>query len=273
MNEEIISFVRTGEDDALFLEMAGISYCDGSYQISRRHSTVMVLEYICRGEGEVEVDGQRFTARCGDVYLLPVGSTHRYTSSRGDPWVKQWMNVTGPLCAALCQAYGLEGIYHIPEINLSREFDELLEMARATADAKEASARAALLLHAMLQKVRRHLSAAGGRDEESARKLKRFLDERLERPVQVEQMAAAIYRCASQTIRLFKKAYGVTPYRYLARRRLERAALLLRNTNLPVKEIAQRLCFADAHYFANAFRARYGETPTAFRKKQWGNRL
>ncbi|MDD4797519.1 MAG: AraC family transcriptional regulator [Eubacteriales bacterium] len=273
MYEEIISFVRAGDDDALVLEMAGVSYCDGSYHISRQNAPMMVLEYISRGEGHVEVDGRRFTAVAGDVYLLPLGSTHRYASSRGNPWVKQWMNVSGPLCAALCQAYALEGVYHVPGLDLSREFEQLLGMARATADAGEASQKAAILLHAMLQRMRRCLSAAGGQAQDSARKLKRFLDESLERPVRVEQMAAHIYRCPSQANRLFQKAYGVTPYRYLARRRLERAALLLRNTNLPVGDIARRLCFADARYFANAFRARYDETPTAFRKKQWGNRL
>jgi transcriptional regulator GlxA family with amidase domain len=38
--------------------------------------------------------------------------------------------------------------------------------------------------------------------------------------------------------RSFKQAFGVPPHRYLLTRRIERAAALLRETDLPVTEIA-----------------------------------
>ena len=81
------------------------------------------------------------------------------------------------------------------------------------------------------------------------------------------ETAGQIYRSPSQAIRIFKREYGMTPIDYLLGQRVETAKLLLRNTNLQVKEIAYRLCFADEHYFSNYFRKRVGVTPGEYRQK------
>ena len=45
------------------------------------------------------------------------------------------------------------------------------------------------------------------------------------------------------------------------------ARLLLRDTRVPVKEVARSLGFASAAYFTRSFQARAGLTPSAFRRK------
>ncbi|MDD3242214.1 MAG: AraC family transcriptional regulator [Eubacteriales bacterium] len=268
MREEIISYAPPTAPFPFWIEMTGISYCDGSYHIARKNSGVWVLEYIEQGRGEVRVNGRVFTAGRGDVYLLPEGSDHDYTSSREEPWVKKWINARGPLCGALCRAYGLSGVYHMNGPDLSGEFDALRAMTRATPDAAGAAREGAVLFHRMLQKMAAY--GAGKEENEPAGALKAYLEASLERPVTLADMAAHLYRSPAQTVRLFRTAFGETPCRYLQQRRLEGAALLLAGTRLPVQEIARRFCFADAHYFANVFRGKYGLTPSAYRR---GNRV
>jgi AraC family transcriptional regulator len=65
--------------------------------------------------------------------------------------------------------------------------------------------------------------------------------------------------------RCFKRAVGVGPRRYLARRRVERARDMIRRTDEPLASIALTLGFADQSHFTSVFRRETGETPARFR--------
>ncbi|EAO9945150.1 AraC family transcriptional regulator [Salmonella enterica subsp. enterica serovar Havana] len=68
----------------------------------------------------------------------------------------------------------------------------------------------------------------------------------------------------------FHRLYGITPGDYLFRRRMTRAAVMLRLTVMPVTEIAQLLHHSCNQNFAKAFRRFSGKTPTQYRSsKEW----
>jgi transcriptional regulator GlxA family with amidase domain len=66
--------------------------------------------------------------------------------------------------------------------------------------------------------------------------------------------------------RSFKEAFGVPPHRYLLTRRIERATALLRDTDLPITEIAFQTGWASLGTFGRIFRDITGESPGAFRE-------
>lgn len=65
--------------------------------------------------------------------------------------------------------------------------------------------------------------------------------------------------------RSFKEAFGVPPHRYLLTRRIERAMALLRDTNLPITEIAFQTGWGSLGTFGRTFRDITGENPGAMR--------
>ncbi|EKR2049939.1 TPA_asm: helix-turn-helix transcriptional regulator [Salmonella enterica subsp. enterica serovar Javiana] len=68
----------------------------------------------------------------------------------------------------------------------------------------------------------------------------------------------------------FLRHWGITPGEYLSRRRMSRAALLLRMTNLSVTEISSLFHFYSPQNFARAFKIKIGVTPMQYRKqKNW----
>ncbi|MCC6993344.1 MAG: helix-turn-helix transcriptional regulator [Deltaproteobacteria bacterium] len=68
-------------------------------------------------------------------------------------------------------------------------------------------------------------------------------------------------------VRLFKRQTGVTPYRFLVQTRLRHAIALLRDTALPVTEIAYDVGFGDLSNFINAFTREVGCSPGRFRRR------
>ncbi len=65
----------------------------------------------------------------------------------------------------------------------------------------------------------------------------------------------------------FKRRYSMTIREYRTRCRLRRAAVLLKRTNLPVSEIAERVGFGSRDYFYRAFVRAFGVTPAQFRRR------
>src|SRR5438270_1842387 len=68
--------------------------------------------------------------------------------------------------------------------------------------------------------------------------------------------------------RSFKEAFGIPPHRYLLTRRLERAKTLLRDTDLPVTEIAFETGWESLGTFGRTFRDVTGESPGELRARE-----
>jgi transcriptional regulator GlxA family with amidase domain len=68
--------------------------------------------------------------------------------------------------------------------------------------------------------------------------------------------------------RSFRDAFGVPPHRYLLTRRIERAKALLRDTDLPITEIALQTGWNSLGTFGRVFRDITGESPTSLRERE-----
>lgn len=63
----------------------------------------------------------------------------------------------------------------------------------------------------------------------------------------------------------FRKYYGVAPYEYLKELRLNRSLLLLKNPELKISDIAEKVGYTHAGHFAKIFKSTYGITPSEYR--------
>ncbi|NJL49309.1 MAG: helix-turn-helix transcriptional regulator [Leptolyngbyaceae cyanobacterium SM2_5_2] len=64
--------------------------------------------------------------------------------------------------------------------------------------------------------------------------------------------------------RLFKQTIGLTPHQYLLKRRIERAAPLLKQGDLAIVQVAHEFGFADQAHFTRVFKQVKGLTPKRF---------
>jgi DNA-binding response OmpR family regulator len=78
-------------------------------------------------------------------------------------------------------------------------------------------------------------------------------------------IAASVGTYREKLNQLFRTHTGMTVFAYIREARIERAAHLLRDTDMEVQDIALLLGFANAGNFATAFRERMGSTPSNYR--------
>lgn len=67
--------------------------------------------------------------------------------------------------------------------------------------------------------------------------------------------------------RSFKQAFGVPPHRYLLTRRIEQASTLLRDTDLPITDIAFATGWESLGTFGRIFRDITGKSPSVLRRE------
>jgi AraC family transcriptional regulator len=99
-------------------------------------------------------------------------------------------------------------------------------------------------------------------------KLSEFVDEALDKPLGVSDMASTIGIGARRFADAFKRTTGSTPYQYVVRRRIDHAKHLLLNDRLSLIEVALRLGFASQSHFTAAFTRLTGVTPGRWRSRR-----
>ena len=80
-------------------------------------------------------------------------------------------------------------------------------------------------------------------------------------------MALAAGLSRAHFIREFRRAFGDSPHGYLLTRRLERAAALLRGTDMQVAEICLSVGLSSLGSFTTSFTRTFGCSPTAYRER------
>lgn len=94
----------------------------------------------------------------------------------------------------------------------------------------------------------------------------RFISSHYMDPITAADIAAAADFSPNYLSRKFREAAGIGVHEYLVFIRLQHAALELIATDDSVTEIAFRCGFSDSNYFKDAFKKKYGLTPSAYRK-------
>ena len=84
----------------------------------------------------------------------------------------------------------------------------------------------------------------------------------------VQRLARVACVSEAHFARAFKQAFGLPPHRYLLTRRIERAVALLRETDLPVTDIAFQTGWRSLGTFGRIFRDITGANPGAVRARE-----
>lgn len=291
--------------DSLEVRIEPFALCEihGESTLGPGRRRVGVLHYILAGSGRMVV-GQAapVEVRPGSVLLAPAFVPHwlHGSGARGRPlpdcqpldlglhhYVEG--NSRGvkdctltAICGEIDISYrGVRGalnllkkpiVEHLPQGDRVRNaLDEFVyELANPTVGTR-ALARSLMSQCVILLLRRRYLSGdpslkwlEGATDEALWRALQAMLDRPGEKH-SVEGLAEASGMSRSAFASRFSEVYGAGPIELLRTIRLQRAAELLSQSDLPVKRIAEVVGYRSRTYFTRAFKAEYGASPRQFK--------
>ncbi len=99
------------------------------------------------------------------------------------------------------------------------------------------------------------------------RRVIEFIEDNLEGDLSLQAMAAEVDISPLYLARAFKAAVGQSPHQYVLARRIERAKELLRNTDLPVVDVALSSGFSSQSHLSHWFIRQIGVSPAVYRRQ------
>jgi AraC family transcriptional regulator len=221
---------------------------------------------------------ERFVVRPGQVPLLPAEQRVR-GHTQGVGTIKNALLLLAPDWIA--RASG--GEFDLPRLGLRwsadlrnplilqalvalvREVEQPGPMGRIHAES--------LALVILTELVRDHavrpgaLSRADGIAPRRLRRVTDFIEANLTGDLSLLALAAHAGVSRVHFVRQFKRLTGLAPHQYVLRRRVERAAALLKNRDACLKALALEVGFSSQSHLTAAFRRVYGTTPGAYRDR------
>ena len=127
----------------------------------------------------------------------------------------------------------------------------------------------ARLLHEMIEQVM-DVACPQWRSEaqqvQLIRQIHDYLLTHMEQRITIEELTH-LYPINPTTLKeVFKDVYGTSIAAHLKKHRMEKAAQLLRETDLPVAEVARQVGYESQSKFTAAFKEQYGQLPKEYRR-------
>lgn len=94
---------------------------------------------------------------------------------------------------------------------------------------------------------------------------KLYIKDNLSNSIKLTDTATYLHLSSRHLSRLFKAELGISYSEYVQNERIQKAATLLKTTDLSIRDIAQETGFPDVHYFTRVFTASMHSSPGRFR--------
>lgn len=236
---------------------------EAGYTLQRAAFDGLLMEVILDGQVNIETEGERFTARAGQVVLIDSMKPHAFHTQCG--WRALWVHFDGPA------ARGYMSIVHRQNgrcffTHRKRSVLEPLQAIFAMFQQQQPLSETMMALHLT--------QALTAMSEPAAPLQDRFaiidqavtcISRSLGAEPSVAELARQVGLSEFHFIRVFREAMGMTPGQYIIGARMSHAKYLLRTTTLPIAEIGGMVGYVSESMFSAAFRRTQGVTPTQYR--------
>ncbi|HEY3322106.1 MAG TPA: AraC family transcriptional regulator [Planctomycetota bacterium] len=229
------------------------------------------IYYIKHGAGFLRPYGKEYRLTQGRVYLVPPrGDLSFGCYENMQIW---WMHFAATL-------FGCIDLFdHLPYIvervpsalpELEQRLLRLLEAAKSAQPADQLEA-TGILLQLIAPFFRAPEPGSGAlREQQEGRKrflpVLKHIDENLGRRITVAELARIANYEKSHFSTLFLKLLGLSPMKYVGRKRIERVQLILQRSDAKLEGLAQEFGFHDAFHLSKTFKRVTGLSPRAFRQ-------
>lgn len=243
---------------------------------SRESISNCVLIFCKEGKGWISVGGkQKKQLEANQYILIPNGEDYSYGADEKDPWSIYWIYFDGTKASLMCKNSGKPlNVASIIDSHAFYRIELFEEIYFMIGDGRnlDRMTYASLCLHHLLAT----LTYSDLYFETTSRRRPAdnfvhvaisYMTEHIESNLLINELAAKCGYSRSHFTHIFTKEMGMAPKEYFLRMKINRACLLLKNTNESIIEIAMRMGFGEGQYFSRTFRKIKGITATEYRKQ------
>ena len=257
-------------DTPLAVVCGGCEHCRPDYAIHRASFPYYSIEFVAHGRGTVKLWGRDHSLHVGKLFCYGPDVRQDITTDPFDPLVKYFVDFTGSRARDLMRACRLapgRTLQVFAPNEVQAAFDELIR--NGLRGSGYSGRICATLLDCLVLKIAE--SAAPSEEVESQafatyQHCRQHIQEHFPRLRTLKQITQECHVNAAHLCRLFRRFDHQSPYQYLLRLKMNRAAEQLHQPATLIKQVAERVGFTDPFHFSRAFKSVFGLSPDAFRR-------
>jgi AraC-like DNA-binding protein/quercetin dioxygenase-like cupin family protein len=246
----------------------GCEQCTPDYSIHRTTFAFFSLEFVLRGRGTVKLRGRTTELQPGVLFSYGPGVRHEIAATGPAPLVKYFVDFTGSEAPPLLQSChlapgGISRVFQLGEVQVF--FDELIRSGlKGSRYAPDLCAGLLKCLALKIAESRSPVTGAGNLSFTTFEACQQYIQAHFLELRTLAQIARECHLHRVYLCRLFQRYNHQSPYQYLMRLKMNRAAELLLEPGAMVKQVAEKVGFEDPFHFSRAFKSALGVSPRAF---------
>lgn len=213
----------------------------------------------------IEENGVEYRVHAGESIILPAGRRHRGLSEYSNDLSFYWLHfkpghirLLSPLTLTQhTQVWRKDWLATLLHQFISDQTSRVLTPLYADT-----------LLLLMLNEISlKHAASMAGGIPALIRKVEEYISQSLHQGITPKKVARFVEYHPAYLSRLFKKVHGMTLGQYIHHIQILQARQLLRDSSIPLKQIARRCGFRDTGYFRRIFRREMEIPPREYRNR------
>lgn len=238
-----------------------------------------LLHYIINGKGTLYSDDEQGNTHIyhlgrNQAFLICPGQINTYIADSEDPWEYTWLEFDGLRVKEFLDAAGLglsDPIYKSKDRELRDQMkNEMLTIVRSQDESSLfLIGHLSLFLDLLVRSSFNHREIRGGKLKDFyVREAISFIEQNYSHStITIEDIAVFCNLNRSYLGKIFRDTLNQTPQQFLIFYRMNRAAELLKYSEMTVGEIGRMVGYPNQLHFSRAFKGVFGQSPSNWRKK------
>lgn len=255
-----------GNEDAWLYQAndVGYEYNKRGYYHKREGGLCYLIAYTVSGKAKLSYKGTTYELNPGSLVFINLFE-QSLISAEDDNWEIYFIHILGSQAGDFYQSFvkaqSKDVVQNFDGKNFIKYIEEIYSSYMENKDKKIISGLIYLLLLDVIDKVEEksfHNDVVG--------KAISILHERYASEISIDELCDELHISKYYFIRIFNKEIGVPPKKYLTNIRIEKARILLVNTNKTIGQIAELSGFKNEENIYYAFKKELNISPDSFRK-------
>ena len=259
---------------------ASITQCTNRWREYDYTPSYSKIYYIIKGEGRIVIEGKEYFPKPGQICIMPANVRQSYEVINENAYYKYWAHFT-------CKSGGrsIFEIIDVPYIidiasdathtRLKKIFDDMIchyENKTFISNLMLESLIRELLAIYLQEAGIENVSIINTKNSDRQSTILKYIEDNIDKKISVEDIAGEVYLHPNYFIRYFKKSFGMSPARYINKRKMELSCRMLGESEMSVSEVAEELGYGDIYHFSKIFKNYTGFSPRYYKKYLAGGR-
>ena len=250
----------------------GYETCKPSHSYGPVVRSGYMIHYILEGKGIYKTDGHIYHLGAGDAFLIRPNNLIYYEADKYHPWTYTWIGFQGIKMEQYLKRTSLleTPFFHYDKDDRVRLCHEKMFEAYKLPSNRDLMMNSIMYeyLYLLADKFPRKYISPKEKKISYVEEALRYIENNYDGTVNIQVIADHLNIERTYLYRLFKTITGTSPQEYLLDYRVRQACTLLKNTDLPINDIARSVGYEDALYFSRLFKQKKGQTPTQYRRQR-----